>query len=125
MLKLLFIVGVGSFAGGISRYLVQSAATRFISHDFPYATFAVNIIGSFIIGVIFASIEKGNNMTEEMRLLLTTGFCGGLTTFSTFSIELFSMFKIGDYFSAFGYVLASVILSTLAVALAFFLVKSI
>ncbi|MGH2565631.1 MAG: fluoride efflux transporter CrcB, partial [Ginsengibacter sp.] len=85
-MKIILIIGIGSFIGGISRYLLsQSIQNKFLS-AFPFGTMSVNIVGCFLIGIIFGLTERGN-FTMEWRLFLVTGFLGGFTTFSSFSNE--------------------------------------
>ncbi len=90
-MKEILIVGIGGGIGSIARFLSQRGAERLLDSSFPLGTFLVNIIGSFIIGVVFALSERGNFLTPEMRLFLTVGICGGFTTFSTFSYDNFNM----------------------------------
>ncbi|MCB9016218.1 MAG: fluoride efflux transporter CrcB [Lentimicrobiaceae bacterium] len=97
MLKILFVIGSGSFLGGVSRYL----ASRYIQSGFvsaiPFGTFFVNIIGCFLIGLFFGLSERGNLNNAELRLFLTVGFCGGFTTFSTFSNENLALLRDGSF----------------------------
>jgi len=85
-MKIVLLVGFGSFIGGMSRYLVTLFVQNKILSTFPYGTLAVNIIGCFLIGVIYG-LSEGGNMNPEWRLFLATGIMGGFTTFSSFSNE--------------------------------------
>jgi len=89
MIKSLFLVGVGGAAGSMCRYAVAQAVSRAGAAMFPLATFGVNLVGSFIIGVLFGMASRGNNWLVQGggMLLLATGFCGGFTTFSSFALE--------------------------------------
>ena len=112
-MRLLLIIGSGSFIGGILRYLTsQSLQSKFLS-AFPFGTLGVNIIGCFLIGIIFGLSEK-TNLSSETRLFLATGICGGFTTFSAFSQETISLFHDGEFFYAGAYISASVLLGLLA-----------
>jgi CrcB protein len=91
-MKIVLLVGFGSFIGGMSRYLVTLFVQNKILSTFPYGTLAVNIIGCFLIGVIYGLSERGN-MNPEWRLFLATGIMGGFTTFSSFSNEKVSMLR--------------------------------
>ena len=112
-MKLLLFVGIGSFIGGILRYLLsQFIQIKFLS-TFPYGTLGVNVLGCLVIGLVLALSER-TSMTPEWRLFLATGICGGFTTFSAFSSETFSMLRDGQFWYAATYVLASLILGVLA-----------
>lgn len=112
-MKLLILIGAGSFIGGICRYLsTQFIQNKFLS-AFPYGTLWVNVTGCFIIGLIFGLSEKAN-LPAEWRLFLATGFCGGFTTFSAFSNETLALLRDGQFWSAAWYVAASVFLGLLA-----------
>lgn len=78
--------------------------------EFPWGTFAVNILGCFIIGLIYGLIARHVTLSEEMKLLLTTGFCGGLTTFSTFSHENLLLFSGNNHPTLLLYAVASLII---------------
>jgi len=94
-LKELLIIGTGGFIGAICRYIINSIfLTKF---GLPIGTFVVNLLGSFIVGfVMYSSVLI--NIPMEYRLLLITGFCGALTTFSTFSYESFLLVENGENF---------------------------
>ena len=109
-LRNVVLVAVGGGFGSVARYLVS----RFAMGAFPWGTFAVNIIGSLLIGLLTGLVAKGT-LSTEMRLLLITGFCGGFTTFSTFANESFAMHKAGDVLIAALYVSASVFVGIVAV----------
>ena len=112
-MKIVLLVGFGSFIGGMSRYLVTLFVQNKILSTFPYGTLAVNIIGCFLIGVIYGLSERGN-MNPEWRLFLATGIMGGFTTFSSFSNETVSMLHDAEYLPAFSYVAFSVIVGLAA-----------
>ena len=121
-MKLLLAVGVGSFIGGTSRYLLSQFIQTRSTIPFPFATLTVNIIGCLLIGVVFGLSTKGG-ITPEWRLFLATGILGGFTTFSAFSYETVHMLQNGQTSSAMAYVLASVLLGLLATFLGFWLGK--
>ncbi len=104
MLRTFLIVGIGSFFGGGSRYLTQVFITKFTSIPFPFGTIGVNIIGSFIIGILFGLGMKTDLISNELKMLLVTGFCGGFTTFSSFSLDTYGLFRDGEFFYAFSYI---------------------
>jgi len=124
-LKTVLIVFAGSGLGGVARYGMQTWIFRIYPFTFPLGTFVVNILGCFLIGLFYALSEKGNLLTPEWRLALTTGFCGGFTTFSTFAYENMSLLRTGDYLFFGLYILASVVLGIAAVYLGIFVLRSV
>ncbi|MCK9182685.1 MAG: fluoride efflux transporter CrcB [Fibrobacteraceae bacterium] len=117
MIKVLLLIGTGSFCGGILRYLISQFAKEYLPGAFPFGTFAVNILGCFLIGVFYGLSEHISGFSPELRTFLTIGFCGGFTTFSTFANESLSLLKGGNalYFAL--YAGLSVFLGILAVYL--------
>jgi len=111
--KVILAIGAGSFIGGILRYLLSQFIQTRITQAFPYGTFAVNIIGCFLIGVVFALVERGN-VSQPWRLFLATGLLGGFTTFSAFSYETVSLLRDGQLLSAGAYIILSVFLGLTA-----------
>jgi CrcB protein len=103
MIKILFIIGTGSFLGGVSRFLTSRFIQNTVISSFPYGTFVVNIIGCFLIGLFYGLSERGNIIGPEWRMFLTVGFCGGFTTFSTFANENVALLRDGNilYFALY------------------------
>jgi len=123
-MKILLAIGTGSFLGGVFRYLLsQFVQTRVLS-TFPYGTMIVNIIGCFLIGLVFGFSERGN-LTQEWRLFLATGLLGGFTTFSAFSNETVGMLRDGQFFYASTYIVSSVIIGLIATFLGITIIKLI
>lgn len=118
MIKQILLVGAGGAVGSVMRYLASVFVVRIESFPFPIATFAVNILGCFCIG-LFANLIPGNNM----RFLLITGFCGGFTTFSTFAHESLTLFNNNQTLPALLYTLGSCILGISAVWLGMYITK--
>ena len=112
-MKILLAIGIGSFIGGVSRYLISLFIQNKILSTFPYGTLAVNITGCFLIGLVYGLSEKGN-INVEWRLFLATGILGGFTTFSSFSNETVSMLRDAQYWQAFSYVGFSIIIGLAA-----------
>jgi fluoride exporter len=123
-MRLILAIGAGSFIGGISRYLLsQFIQTKFLS-TFPFATLTVNIIGCFLIGLVFGLTERGN-LTQEWRLFLATGLIGGFTTFSAFSNETVGMLRDGQLWYASGYIVLSVAVGLFATIIGITITKLI
>ncbi|HEY9169007.1 MAG TPA: fluoride efflux transporter CrcB [Lutibacter sp.] len=123
-MRILLLVGTGSFIGGVLRYtLSQIIQTKFLS-TFPFGTLGVNILGCFVIGLVFALSEK-TNMSPEMRMFLATGICGGFTTFSAFSNETFSLMRDGQLLYASAYITSSVLFGLFATFIGYSLLKLI
>ncbi len=121
-MRLILIIGIGGFIGAVSRYLLSLFIQQKLLSTFPFGTFSVNIIGCFLIGVVYALSERGN-VGVEWRLFLATGILGGFTTFSSFSNETVSMLRDAQYGYAFLYVSGSVLLGILATFCGIFLLK--
>ena len=109
----ILFIGIGSFVGGICRYLLSKGIQNRYAEHFPLGTLTVNIIGCLLIGVVFGLAEKGN-LTDEWKLFLTTGILGGFTTFSAFSVETIELLRTGHLAYALTYVSASVVIGLLA-----------
>ncbi len=124
-MKLYLIVAFGSGLGGVLRYFISDFVQRNSPSLFPYGTLAVNIIGSFIIGLVLFYFDSLKLISSEMRLFLTVGLCGGLTTFSTFSYETVKLFQDSEFLLAGANILLNVILTIIAVYLAYILSKII
>ena len=110
-------VGLGSMAGGISRYWLSLATQNASAFSLPYGTLLSNIAGCLIIGLLAGFGAKTELMSSEMRLLLATGFCGGFTTMSSFIYELGQFVQDKEYFFASSYFVATLAGAGLAFAL--------
>ncbi len=122
MIKEVFLVGAGSFLGGIARYFI-GLAMKEISSAFPWATMTVNIAGCLLIGAFWAIFSRDVSANSQLSLFLTVGFCGGFTTFSTLSKECLILLQSGSYLNFFLYIFGSTALGILAVMAGYVLVK--
>ena len=115
--KLVAAVAIGGAVGSVARFVVSSLIGARLTTPFPVATLLINIVGSFILGALMQLSLTSPAMTPELRLLLTAGFCGGFTTFSSFSYETVALVENGKIASAGLYVGLSVAVSLVAVFL--------
>ena len=105
----LLLIALGGAAGSVLRYLLGGRAQHFAPHGFPLGTLFVNVVGCFLVGILvrqFMNIQTHN----YVRALLVVGFCGGFTTFSTFSMETVGLIEGGEYPRAMGYIALSLAL---------------
>jgi fluoride exporter len=116
LLKNILLIGTGGALGSVLRYLTGIA---FGPGPFPYATLFINITGSFIIGLVCALALKNENFAVQYKLFLATGFCGGFTTFSAFSLENVQMLQQGKYAGVFIYATISLILGIAATVIGY------
>ena len=118
-MKNILYVFLGGGIGSVLRYLIYLGLP---SGNFPYATFMVNVSGSFLIG-LFIAMYSENSLHHSTLLFLATGICGGFTTFSTFSKESYGLIQTQQWGLLFAYILLSVSLSIGATALGFYVGK--
>lgn len=111
------IVALGSGIGGVLRHAVNVGAARVIGTGWPYGTFAVNVVGSFVMGVIAGYFAFKGIGSQRWLLFLTTGILGGFTTFSAFSLDVAVLFERGRLGATASYLLGSVALSIAALFL--------
>ena len=120
-------VALGGALGAMARYAVSLWITPASSHKFPltpfYTTLSVNVLGSFLMGLLFVFIVERAALPLEMRSLLMVGFLGAFTTYSTFSLDALSLWQNGHLFLALVYVLATVVLCLVAVSISIWLAR--
>ena len=124
MIKSLLIVGTGSFIGGAMRYLLSTLMKNVCGQGFPWGTLMVNLLGCFLFGMLFAVFGKSSATDNTWYLLLTTGVCGGFTTFSTFANESVQMLQQGNTWGFVGYVATSVVAGLALIALGYGVAKA-
>lgn len=122
-MKSLLLVGLGGAVGSISRYIISSSLGRVSNTTFPIGTFMINIIGCILIGILVSAAAKYQVINDDMKLLLITGFCGGFTTFSTFSHENIQLLNAGNFTLLSLNILASVALGIVGVWLGLNIIK--
>jgi len=118
-MKQLFIVGIGGFIGSIARFLVQKLNLHWHFLSIPLGTLTVNVLGSLIIGIIIGISAKSEIIPPNIRLFLMVGFCGGFTTFSSFTGENLALMQNGQLASALLYTGFSIFFGFLAVYLGY------
>jgi fluoride exporter len=107
-------IALGGAAGAVSRYWLSTVVERANGSWFPLGTFAVNVIGRFIIGAVFILFAERLSLVDQWRPLVVIGFLGALTTFSTFSLDALLLFQQGHYNTALIYILSSVLVCLFA-----------
>lgn len=117
-------IAVGGAIGSVTRYFLGMAIQQRAVTTFPLGTLMVNITGSFLLGFLLRATFSTTTLSPEQRAFLTTGFCGGYTTFSTFSFETAAMMEDGSYARAITYIGLSVVVSLVAVFAGFALAQS-
>ncbi len=122
MFGFIISAALGGAIGAAARFSIG----YYWNSAFPYGTMAINIVGSFLMGVLFVVFaEKLMGSSEHLRVFLMTGILGGFTTFSAFSLDIWQMVERGSYVEALSYIGLSVILSVLALILGAYLMQSI
>ena len=124
-MRTFWAVAVGAALGGVARYYLASALQQRLGATFPWGTLAVNVSGSLLLGVLIRYALATPTVSVEMRALLTTGFCGGYTTFSTYSYETATLLEDGQYGRAGAYALGSVVVALGATFAGFMLAREL
>lgn len=110
MIKMMLLAGTGGFFGTCLRFLTGRLCAALGATLFPWATFVVNVVGSFAIGALFGAAERTQLITSAMNALLITGFCGGFTTFSSFSHDMLTLIEQRNYLYFALYTVLSLVL---------------
>jgi CrcB protein len=122
MNRFVILVGIGGFLGSIARYLAAYVITKTTLSTFPYSTFAVNVAGCLIAGMVLGFSERFGWL-PEWRIFLATGFCGGFTTFSSFALESVVLLQDKDYLTFASYATLSFVLGLAATFAGLFLTR--
>jgi fluoride exporter len=124
MFRNLLLVGTGGAAGSMARYGIGYLVNRYLHNPiYPWGTFAINILGSFLIGILFGLTGRSQWLQEWGILLLASGFCGGFTTFSTFALDNINLVQKGQSVIALIYIGLSVVFGLLLCRLGIWLVS--
>lgn len=116
-------VGIGGAFGAVARYLINISPLSTVFQKFPFPTFVINILGSFLIGFLLVILTDKFTVSENLRLAVMVGFLGAFTTFSTFELEIFELIRERLFFTAFGYFFLSVLVGFIGVSLGIFLAR--
>lgn len=119
------LVTLGSAVGGLCRYLTAVLLTPRLTGSWPLATLLVNVLGCFVLSLVNETVLRGLPLRPSLRLLLTTGFCGGFTTYSTFNFETVSLVEQRGLFSGLGYAATTLSLCLCAHVLAAWIARSL
>lgn len=122
MLRTLCLIGLGSCLGGMARYLFSRVVQVTAHPVFPWGTLTVNVLGCLLIGGLYALFDRGHVGNSDVRLFLTTGFCGGFTTFSTFMYENYSLLQSGKVLLFMAYSMLSLVVGFGAVCLGIWMI---
>lgn len=113
-MKTLLAIFIGSGLGGLTRFSLSKLVDTWHNHHFPFGTFVVNFVACLILGFVIGLADQKQILSPTSRLFLTVGFCGGFSTFSTFSSETLTLFQNGHYTSLILYTLGSIVLCVVA-----------
>ena len=116
-------IAIGGALGAMGRYWVSSSLLLVTAYKFPYATFSVNVLGSFLMGVLYVIIVERTGLPDQARHLLMVGFLGAFTTFSTFSLDAIGLWQNGGQLMALIYVISTVFSCLLAIIVAIWLTR--
>lgn len=124
-MNMILAIAVGGGLGSVARHYAVAAAANVWGSAFPYGVLIVNILGSFVIGALMETVALRWDVPPETRAFLVTGFLGGFTTFSAFSLDVFKLVETEHYLSAFAYIFLSVGLSLAAIFAAVYLIRGV
>ncbi len=122
-MNLIIAIFLGGGCGALSRYLIIDQINKISSNSFPYGTTLVNVLGAFLIGIIYYLLISKIIINEQLKLFITIGFLGGFTTFSSFNLDFFKLIESGSIFLAILYALASFLITIVAFYIGYSLTK--
>ncbi len=122
MIKYL-IVSFGAGLGGAFRYWLSNLVYKYTFFTFPIGTLTVNFLGSFFLGFVIFYLDEKELISANVKLFLTIGFCGGFTTFSTFSLETLNLFRDAQYILGLTNIILSVLLCLLGIYFAYIITR--
>jgi CrcB protein len=125
MLKYALITGTGGFIGSALRYLMQRLSALIFPVSFPYGTFIVNLLGAFIIGVLFAISEQTTLIGPQWRIFAITGILGGFTTFSSFTLDTMNLLRESQYLYAITYISLTIVLGIMFTIAGYLIIKNL
>lgn len=117
------LVALGGALGSVSRFAIGRFSYQYFNHDWPWATFSVNAVGSFAIGMVYVVVTEKSALHADSRYLLMVGFLGAFTTFSTFALETVAIIEGGRWLLALSYVLITLVSCVLGCSLGMFLMR--
>jgi fluoride exporter len=123
MVQNMMLIGAGGFLGSVMRYGSYQLMSKIFQTNHPIGTFFVNIIGSLMIGLVLGFFDKGGMVSNNWKLFLAVGFCGGFTTFSAFALENFNFLQSQQFMLSLLYMGISLFLGLAAVFLGFWITK--
>jgi len=125
MISTIGVVALGGAVGATMRYGVNVGAVHYLGSGYPWGTMIVNIMGSLFMGIMIGKFAQMDQVSQGVKILLTTGFLGAFTTFSTFSLDFVNLWERGAMLQAVGYMMFSVVMGVVALALGLWIVRGI
>lgn len=119
----ILLVALGAGIGGGFRYWVSDLSYKIFPIYFPYGTLVVNVLGSFLLGILIFGFGEKDLMNPSLKLLLGVGFCGGFTTFSTFSFETINLLRNTQFYLAGMNIILNLFLGLLGIYLAYIITR--
>ena len=122
-MNLFIAIFLGGGCGALSRYLIIDQMNKLGTNSFPYGTMLVNVLGAFLIGIVYYLLMSKIIISEQLKVFITIGFLGGFTTFSSFNLDFFRLIESGNIFPALMYALATLLTTIVAFYIGYSLSK--